>query len=128
MPGFGTPSRSADGREGLHRESPQLERPQDAERVLDVGDPGDLRGDRAGHLGRVVDQEVGPPVGDDPPEVREHRLDPDAGEQARDDVADLVLRRDVAPVRLRPVEARSGRPTCRARPGTPRTRPAGRAR
>ena len=76
--------------------------------MLDVGDPGDLRGDRAGHLGRVVDQEVGPPVGDDPPEVREHRLDPDAGEQARDDVPDLVLRRDVAPVRLGPVEAVPG--------------------
>ena len=116
------------GRQRIDRQAPDLERPKDAERVLDVGDPGELCGDPARQLGRVVDQEVGPPVGDDPAEVLEHRIDADASEQARDEVSDLVLRRDVAPVRLGPVEARHAPPACRARPGTPRTRRAGRGR
>ena len=79
------------------------------------------RCDPAGQLGQIVNQEVGPPVGDDPAEVVEHRLDPHATEQARDKEASPVLGRDVAEARGSDRRPPTGDQHVRAQPGTPRT-------
>ena len=98
-PGSADPQPRGDRRQDLGRDSPDHRRAEDPEAVLGVRDARRLRHDRAGQLGRVVDDEVGTPRSHERLEVLEHPGGSDAAEHAGKLKRHAVLRRDVGPAR-----------------------------
>ena len=89
------PTSFGSGSDRVGGASPDLGWSEEPEGMLDVGDGHALRRDRACHLGRFVDQQVGPPCRDDPIEVVKHGLHPHAAEQPWVDVPHPIPRRHV---------------------------------